>query len=123
MVGRSSPGNALFVLELSDPAALDDAMPYNWGQRAIVYLANPKSQSHLDFLYYGSDHRFGTLDFSLQRDAYSPHPEGPLPELPSIAALANVIERIQHKDKLIAREKLLVQSTKSMDGAHPKALL
>lgn len=176
MVGRSAPGNALFVWELSNPpaptlvgqvglalggrsvsfdydaqwlqsgyalsgdlpltigtkagaardvvfAALDDAMPDNWGRRAIVYLENPTRQSHLDFLYYGGDHRFGTLGFSLQRDAYLPHPEGPLPELASITALENLIQRIQHNDKLTAREKLLVQSTKSMGGAHPKALL
>ncbi len=176
MGGRSSPGNALFVWELSDPtaptlvgqvglalggrslsfdydanwlqfgyalsgdlpltsgvkagatrdhvfAALDDAMPDNWGRRAMIYLENPKSQSHLDFLYYVGDHRFGALGFSLQRDVFSPHPEGPLPELASIAALANLMERIQHNDKLTAREKLLVQSTKSMGGAHPKALL
>lgn len=102
--------------------AINDAMPDRWGERAIRFLDKPKRATALDFLYYAGDRRFGSLGFSITPDRYEPHDKGPLPELDSIEALQDLLYRIEHHQPLSTEEKLLASSTKTMGGAHPKAL-
>lgn len=105
------------------PGAMDDAMPDRWGERAIRFLEKPKRAAHLDFLYYAGDRRFGMLGFSMDPNKYTPHDNGPLPEIDSINDLMDLIHRIEMNEPLNEREKLIVSTTKTMGGAHPKALL
>ena len=102
--------------------ALDDAMPDRWGERAIRFLDNPPRLTDIDFLYRGGDRRFGNLGFSLSADAYVPHAAAPLPGLASLDALHDLVERIEAREPLNPQESLLAGSTRSMGGAHPKAL-
>ena len=103
--------------------AISDAMPDRWGEKAIRFLERPKRALPLDFLYFAGDRRFGALGFSIDSDSYQPHDNGPLPQLASIDALFDLIFRIEHNDALSGPEKLLVGSSKTMGGAHPKALV
>lgn len=103
--------------------AINDAMPDRWGERAIRFLDKPKRATPLDFLYYAGDRRFGSLGFSITPNGYEPHDKGPLPELDSIESLQNLLDRIENHQPLNAEEKLLASSSKTMGGAHPKALV
>jgi serine/threonine-protein kinase HipA len=118
-------GKAPFVPTRRDevPGGIADAMPDNWGERAIRFLVNPPRASALDFLYYAGDDRFGSLGFSADPNAYAPYPSGPLPTIASLTSLQTLINRIEANDPLDEREKLLASSTRTMGGAHPKALL
>ncbi|WGZ95061.1 MAG: type II toxin-antitoxin system HipA family toxin [Candidatus Thiothrix putei] len=103
--------------------ALDDAMPDRWGERAIRFIDNPPRATALDFLYYAGDHRFGALGFSVEQSRYVPHRGEPLPSADSIHALQALIERIDANEPLTEQEKLIAGTTKTMGGAHPKALV
>lgn len=103
--------------------ALDDAMPDRWGERAIRFIDNPPRATALDFLYYAGDHRFGALGFSVDQTTYLPHRGEPLPSADSIHALQALIERIDANEPLTEQEKLIAGTTKTMGGAHPKALV
>lgn len=103
--------------------ALDDAMPDRWGERAIRFVDNPPRATALDFLYYAGDHRFGALGFSIDQTAYVPHQGGPLPTADSIHSLQALIDRIDANEPLTEQEKLISGTTKTMGGAHPKALV
>lgn len=103
--------------------AISDAMPDRWGEKTIRYLDRPKRVTPLDLLYFAGDRRFGALGFSINLDRYEIRDSGPLPELDSIEALMNLIQRIDHNEQLSEKEKSLVSSTKTMGGAHPKALV
>lgn len=103
--------------------ALSDAMPDRWGERAIRYLDRPKRATSLDFLYLAGDRRFGSLGFSINPGQYEPHDSGSLPDLASIESLRDLIYRIEHNEPLTEQEKLLASSTRTMGGAHPKALV
>ncbi len=103
--------------------AINDSMPERWGERAIRYLDNPEQINVLDLLYLAGDGRFGALGFSKNKDFYAPHDAGPLPEIGSIELLQDMIFRIENNEPLSEREKLIASSTKSMGGAHPKALV
>lgn len=103
--------------------AISDAMPDRWGEKAIRYLDRPKRVTPLDLLYFAGDRRFGSLGFSIPMDRYVPHDSGPLPELDSIESLMDLIQRIDNNEPLSEQEKLLASSTRTMGGAHPKALV
>jgi serine/threonine-protein kinase HipA len=103
--------------------AINDAMPDRWGEKAIRYLDRPKRVTPLDLLYFAGDRRFGSLGFSISSDHYKPHDSGPLPELDSIEALMDLIQRIDHNEPLTKQEKMIASSTRTMGGAHPKALV
>ncbi len=103
--------------------AISDAMPDRWGEKSIRYLDRPKRVTPLDLLYFAGDRRFGALGFSINPDRYEPHDNGPLPELDSIEALMDLIQRIDNNEPLTEREKTIVSSTRTMGGAHPKALV
>lgn len=103
--------------------AINDAMPDRWGERAIRYLDNPKEFTDLDMLYLAGDRRFGALGFSKNNEIYQPHDRGPLPEINSLELLQDLIFRIENHESLSEQEKLIVSSTKTMGGAHPKALV
>lgn len=103
--------------------AISDAMPDRWGEKAIRYLDRPKRVTPLDLLYFAGDRRFGALGFSINQDRYEPHDSGPLPELDSIEALMDLIRRIDNNEPLTEQEKVIASSTKTMGGAHPKALV
>lgn len=103
--------------------AINDAMPDRWGERAIRYLDRPQRITSLDLLYLAGDRRFGALGFSSSRDSYQPHIRGALPEIGSLELLNDLISRIESNDPLSEHEKLVISSTKTMGGAHPKALV
>jgi serine/threonine-protein kinase HipA len=103
--------------------AISDAMPDRWGERAIRFLDKPKRVTPLDLLYFAGDRRFGSLGFSINPSCYEPHDRGPLPELDSLESLRDLIYRIENNEPLTEQEKLIVTSTKTMGGAHPKALV
>ena len=103
--------------------AISDAMPDRWGERAIRYLDRPKRVTPLDLLYFAGDRRFGALGFSINMDCYEPRDSSSLPELDSLESLMDLIQRIDHNEPLSEKEKSLVSSTKTMGGAHPKALV
>ncbi|MBU0500950.1 MAG: type II toxin-antitoxin system HipA family toxin [Gammaproteobacteria bacterium] len=103
--------------------ALDDAMPDRWGERAIRFIDNPPRATALDLLYFAGDHRFGALGFSVDQTAYAPHRGEPLPSADSLHALQALIERIDANEPLTEQEKLIAGTTKTMGGAHPKALV
>ena len=103
--------------------AINDAMPDRWGERAIRYLDNPKEFTELDMLYLAGDRRFGALGFSKNKEVYQPHDRGPLPEINSLELLQDLIFRIENHESLSEQEKLIISSTKTMGGAHPKALV
>lgn len=105
------------------PGALADSMPDRWGERAIRALDNPPRASPLDFLYLAGDHRFGALGFSINQKVYEPHDRGPLPDLGSIESLTDLIDKIDDGGLLSDQEKLLASSTRTMGGAHAKALV
>jgi serine/threonine-protein kinase HipA len=105
------------------PGAIDDSLPDRWGERAIRFLERPARATALDFLYYAGDRRFGCLGFSIDQNVYAPHPSGPLPTVDSVGELQDLIGRIELNEPLTEQEKLIASSTKTMGGAHPKALV
>lgn len=107
----------------AQPGALQDAMPDRWGERAIRFLDKPKRVTALDLLYYAGDRRFGALGFSVDQSIYLPHVKGPLLDLTSLHALQELIHRIELGEPLTEHEKLIASSSRTMGGAHPKALV
>ncbi|GAC1432550.1 MAG: HipA domain-containing protein [Burkholderiaceae bacterium] len=107
----------------TQPGALQDAMPDRWGERSIRFLDKPKRVTALDLLYYAGDGRFGALGFSIDQTAYLPHSTGPLLDLGSLHELQELIHRIELGEPLTEREKLIASSSRTMGGAHPKALV
>lgn len=107
--------------------ALSDAMPDRWGERAIRYLDKPRRTAFLDFLYLAGDRRFGALGFSANPNKYEPYGQGPLPSVESMEALVDLVHRIELNDRdspdLTDAEKLISSTTRTMGGAHPKALM
>ncbi|MDP2815158.1 MAG: HipA N-terminal domain-containing protein, partial [Rectinemataceae bacterium] len=79
------------------PGALDDAMPDRWGQTIIRVVDNPPRLTPLDFLFLAGDRRFGCLGMSIEPNAYVPYPLPALPKKESLAAAAELIEKILSK--------------------------
>jgi len=104
--------------------AISDAMPDRWGE-AMIKVLHPSSRlSALELLYYTGDKRFGALGFSSQKDVYTPHEIEPLISFEEVQGICDLIEELQSSHRVVSEQlKRLVSSTKSMGGAHPKALL
>jgi len=88
------PGNELAVWSLTDPQT-----PVRVGTASLA------------------------LGFSVDQSRYVPHRGEPLPSADSIHALQALIERIDANEPLTEQEKLIAGTTKTMGGAHPKALV
>ncbi|HJW24992.1 MAG TPA: HipA domain-containing protein [Rhodocyclaceae bacterium] len=102
--------------------AVDDARPDRWGERVIRLLDRPPRLSLLEYLYYAGDDRFGALGVSLSAETYVPREIGPLPRLPEIEAVHEVVRRVLAQEPVDARQKRLIAPGVTMGGARPKAL-
>lgn len=101
--------------------AINDSMPDRWGERMIRFLDSPGQMESLDLLYLAGDGRFGSLGFSLTDSYYSP--AAPIQNFATIQELFNLIERVNNNERLTEAEKIIIRTTKTMGGAHPKALI
>lgn len=102
--------------------AVDDARPDRWGERVIRHLDRPPRLSLLEYLYFAGDDRFGALGVSLSATIYQPRQIGPLPRLSEVAAVHEVVIRVQANELIDARQKRLIAPGVTMGGARPKAL-
>lgn len=103
--------------------ALADALPDRWGRHVIDATEKPRRSADFDYLFLAGDSRFGTLGFSRSREAYEPHGPGVHPRLNSLEAMADLVERINERRPLTEEQKLLVNSSKQLGGADPKAIV
>jgi serine/threonine-protein kinase HipA len=103
--------------------AVDDARPDRWGERVIRMLERPPRLSVLDYLFFAGDDRFGALGVSLSRDAYVPWRIGPLPTLPDVDAIHEVVRRVLAGESVDERSRRLIAPGVTMGGARPKALI
>jgi len=120
---KPNSGDILAPNGKSAPGALDDAMPDRWGQTIIRVVDNPPRLTPLDFLYFAGDRRFGCLGVSIERDQYVPYFLPPLPRRESLAAAADLFEKILSRQGVDERERLLLASSRTMGGARPKMLV
>jgi len=103
--------------------AVDDARPDRWGERVIRFLDKPQRLSVLDYLFYAGDERFGALGVSLSQTSYQPRRLGPLPQLADVAAVAELVRRVENGEPIEAAQHRLIAPGATMGGARPKALL
>lgn len=103
--------------------AVDDARPDRWGERVIRLLDRPARLSLMEFLYLAGDERFGALGVSVSREAYVPRQLGPLPRLPDVDALHEIVQRVAAGEPVRDELKRLIAPGVTMGGARPKALL
>jgi serine/threonine-protein kinase HipA len=103
--------------------AVDDARPDRWGERVIRCIDKPARLSLMEYLYFAGDERFGALGVSLQAQAYQPRRLGPLPELPEVAVLHDLVQRVDAGEPVPPAQHRLIAPGATMGGARPKALL
>ncbi|WAC75409.1 type II toxin-antitoxin system HipA family toxin [Roseateles sp. SL47] len=103
--------------------AVDDARPDRWGERVIRFLDRPRRLSVLDFLYYAGDERFGALGVSPSSTAYLPRSIGPLPTLPDVPAIEDLVQHILAGMPVDESQRRLVAPGVTFGGARPKALI
>lgn len=101
--------------------AFADALPDRWGQRVITTIDAPRRATPFDLLYLAGDGRFGALGFSRDLDRYVPRASGPLPQIGSLQALEDLVERVNNRTPLTEAEKQLFHSSRNLGGAHPKS--
>jgi serine/threonine-protein kinase HipA len=102
--------------------AVDDARPDRWGEKVIRLLDRPARLSLLEYLYYAGDDRFGALGVSTSREAYLPRQVGPLPQLPDMEAVHEIVRKVLAGAPVDERQKRLITPGVTMGGARPKAL-
>lgn len=102
--------------------AVDDARPDRWGEKVIRLLDRPPRLSLLEYLYYAGDDRFGALGVSTSGETYIPRSVGPLPELPDVDAIHDVVRKVLSGEPVEERHKRLIAPGVTMGGARPKAL-
>lgn len=103
--------------------AVDDARPDRWGERVIRLLDRPARLSLMEFLYLAGDERFGALGVSVSRRAYVPRQLGPLPRLPDVDAIHQLVQRVAAGEPVRDELKRLIAPGVTMGGARPKALI
>lgn len=103
--------------------ALADALPDRWGRHVIDTTESPRRRADFDYLFLAGDSRFGVLGFSRSTDAYEPHGPGVQPQIKSLEEMTDLVERIQERRPLTEEQKLLVNSSKQLGGADPKAIV
>ena len=103
--------------------SVDDARPDRWGERVIRLMDRPPRLSTLDHLYYAGDDRFGALGVSSSSTDYQPRRHGPLPTLPDLQALSDLVRRVERGESVSDAERRLVTPGTTLGGARPKALL
>lgn len=103
--------------------AVDDARPDRWGERVIRFLDKPKRLSVLDYLFYAGHERFGALGVSVSADRYEPRRLGPLPELPEVAAIEELVQKILAGESVDAAHRRLIAPGVTFGGARPKGLI
>ena len=110
-------------LDWAAPGAIEDAMPDRWGHNTIRVLDRPARLTPLDFLYHAGDRRFGALGVSTSPERYEPYADVPLLTAASLDDANEIIQRVIAKQPLTERERMLLRSSKTMGGAHPKMLI
>jgi serine/threonine-protein kinase HipA len=103
--------------------AVDDARPDRWGERVIRFVDKPKRLSLMEYLYFAGDDRFGALGVSMSSSHYSPRVGSPLPRLPQVQQLSEVVAKIEASEPISALEAQIVHAGGSLGGAKPKALI
>jgi len=101
--------------------AINDSLPDRWGDEMLKILHKQPHMSLLERLYYAGDNRFGALGYSSSKDKYLPCKTEPLASFNDVNQLYLDINN-QHGD-ISEYIRRLMSSTKSMGGAHPKALM
>lgn len=103
--------------------AVDDARPDRWGERVISFLDKPPRRALLDMLWLCGDERFGALGVSVSADTYIPRRLGPLPTLPDVRAMEELVQQIIAGEPIAEQHRRLITPGVTMGGARPKALL
>lgn len=103
--------------------AVDDARPDRWGERVIRLLERPPRLSVLEMLFFAGDDRFGALGVSTSAEAYAPLAHGPLPRLPDVDAVHNIVRRVIAGEHIDETQRRLIAPGATMGGARPKALI
>jgi serine/threonine-protein kinase HipA len=103
--------------------AVDDARPDRWGERVIRFVDKPARLSLLEYLYFAGDDRFGALGVSTSSEAYEPRHVGPIPSLPDVAAIDELVKKVLANEPIPEAQKRLITPGVTMGGARPKALI
>ena len=103
--------------------AVDDGRPDRWGERVIRLIERPPRLSTLDYLYFAGDDRFGALGVSTSASHYEPRRFGPLPTLPDLQTLHDLIRQVEAGEPVDEHLRRLVSPGATLGGARPKALL
>jgi len=101
--------------------AVDDARPDRWGERVIRLLDRPPRLATLDYLYFAGDERFGALGVSPSDQAYLPRERGAIPVLADVAAMHDLVRRIEAGEPVEEPLRRLVAPGATLGGARPKA--
>jgi serine/threonine-protein kinase HipA len=116
-------GEFLPIEQDSAAGAVDDARPDRWGERVIRLLDRPPRLSTLEYLYFSGDNRFGALGVSTSATDYLPRRHGPLPALPDVQTLHDLVRRVEAGEPVDESLRRLVSPGATLGGAKPKALL
>ena len=103
--------------------AVDDARPDRWGERVIRLLDRPVRLSLMEYLFLAGDERFGALGVSLSGEAYQGRELGPLPRLPDVGVLHDLVKQVTAGEPVRDELKRLIAPGVTMGGARPKALI
>jgi serine/threonine-protein kinase HipA len=114
-------GEFLPVEQDSAAGAVDDARPDRWGERVIRLLDRPPRLATLDYLYFAGDERFGALGVSSSGEAYRPRERGAIPVLADVAAMHDLVRRIEAGEPVDEPLRRLVAPGATLGGARPKA--
>jgi serine/threonine-protein kinase HipA len=117
------PGEMLPAEKETAAGAVDDARPDRWGERVIRFLDKPRRLSVLDYLFYAGHERFGALGVSASADRYKPRRLGPLPELPEVAAIEELVQKILAGESVDDVHRRLIAPGVTFGGARPKGLI
>ena len=114
-----------FIPREKDTAAgaVDDARPGRWGERVIRLLERPPRLSVLEMLFFAGDDRFGALGVSTSAQHYAPLAKGPLPRLPDVDAVHDIVRRVIAGQQIDEAQRRLIAPGATMGGARPKALI
>src|SRR5712671_1932285 len=85
--------------------SVDDARPDRWGERVIRFVDKPARLSLLEYLYFAGDDRFGALGVSTSSEAYEPRHVGPIPSLPDVAAIDELVKKVLANEPIPEAQK------------------
>ncbi len=117
------PGEFLPAEPDAVAGAVDDARPDRWGERVIRLLDRPPRLSTLEYLYFAGDNRFGALGVSTSTDTYQPRRHGPIPQLPDLQAMHDLVRQVEAGEPVDEPLRRLVEPGATLGGARPKALI